>query len=173
METCEIGPSGFEAGENPTPGPAQTALKTKRGRYLTGLFFEDLALDQSAEIARTVTATEVEAFAAVSGDTNPLHLDDDYARGTAFGQRIAHGMLAGAYISAVLGTRLPGPGAVYVSQSLRFRRPVAIGDQVTARATVKDLDPRRGWVTLATACLVNGKTVADGEAVVIVPKRSA
>lgn len=140
---------------------------------MPGLYFEDLHLEQSAEIARTVTAADVEAFADVSGDTNPLHLDEAYAQTTQFGRRIAHGMLSGAYISAVLGTRLPGPGAVYVSQSLRFRRPVGIGDEVTAKVTVSALDPRRGQATLATQCLVSGKTVADGEAVVIVPKRGA
>lgn len=140
---------------------------------MPGLFFEDLSLDQGAEIARTVTAADVEAFAAVSGDTNPLHLDEDYARETPFGRRIAHGMLTGAYISAVLGTRLPGPGAVYLSQSLRFRRPVAIGDEVTAQVVVRELDERRGHVTLATSCKVAGKVVADGEAVVVVPKRGA
>ncbi|MDX5331534.1 MAG: MaoC family dehydratase, partial [Caulobacteraceae bacterium] len=86
---------------------------------MSGLYFEDLQLEQSAEITRTVTAGVVEAFAEVTGDDNPLHLDDDYARATPFGQRIAHGLLAGGFISAVLGTRLPGPGAVYVSQSLR------------------------------------------------------
>lgn len=140
---------------------------------MPGLYFEDLQLEQSAQIARTVTTAEVEAFAAVSGDDNPLHLDEAYAQTTQFGQRIAHGMLSGAYISAVLGTRLPGPGSVYVSQSLRFRRPVAIGDEVTAKVTVSALDARRGHVTLATVCSVAGKTVADGEAVVIVPKRGA
>lgn len=140
---------------------------------MSGLYFEDLQLEQSAEITRTVTAGVVEAFADVTGDDNPLHLDEDYARATPFGQRIAHGLLAGGFISAVLGTRLPGPGAVYVSQSLRFRRPVAIGDEVTTRVTVTGLEPRRGQVTFSTVCAVAGKTVVDGEAVVIVPRRGA
>ena len=140
---------------------------------MAGLFFEDLSLDQSAQIARTVGAADVEAFAAVSGDDNPLHLDEAYAATTPFKRRIAHGMLTGAYISAVLGTRLPGPGSVYVSQNLRFRRPVGIGDEVTTTVTVRALDPRRGQATLATVCSVAGKTVVDGEAVVILPKRGA
>lgn len=140
---------------------------------LPGLFFEDLSLDQSAQIARTVSAADVEAFAAVSGDDNPLHLNDAYAATTTFKRRIAHGMLTGALISAVLGSRLPGPGAVYVSQSLRFRRPVGIGDEVTTTVTVRELDPRRSQATFATVCTVAGKTVADGEAVVLVPKRDA
>ena len=139
---------------------------------MQGLYFDELSVGQSAEILRVVGAGDIEAFAAVSGDTNPVHLDDAYARTTPFGERIAHGMLAGAYISAVMGTALPGPGAVYLTQSLRFRRPVRIGDPVTARVTVKALDERRGYATLATVCQVNGKTVVDGEAVVMVPRRT-
>jgi 3-hydroxybutyryl-CoA dehydratase len=136
-----------------------------------GHFFEDLSVGQSAEITRTVDAPDIEAFAAVSGDVNPVHLDEAYARETTFKGRIAHGMLSAAYISAVLGTRLPGPGAIYLSQSLRFRRPVKIGDTVTAYVSVQALDDRRGHVTFATRCEVDGRTVVDGEAVVMVPRR--
>ncbi len=138
-----------------------------------GLFFEDLTEGQSAEITKIVGAADVEAFAAVSGDNNPVHLDEAYARTTPFQGRIAHGMLSAAYISAVLGTRLPGPGAIYLSQSLRFRRPVKIGDPVVTRVTVQSLDTRRAHATLTTVCQVDGKTVVDGEAVVMVPRRSA
>lgn len=140
---------------------------------MQGFHFEDLSIGQSAEITRVVGAADIDAFAAVSGDDNPVHVDADYAKTTSFQERIAHGMLSGAYISAVLGTRLPGPGAIYLNQSLRFRRPVRIGDAITARATVTALDERRGQVTLATICLVDGKTVVEGEAVVMVPKRGA
>ncbi len=136
-----------------------------------GLYFDELSLGQSAELTRTVGAGDLAAFADVSGDTNPVHLDEDYARTTTFGGRIAHGMLSAAYISAVLGTKLPGPGAIYLSQSLRFRRPVRIGDEVTARVTVKALDEKRGHATLDTVCLVGGKAVLEGEAVVMAPKR--
>ena len=137
-----------------------------------GFYFDELSLGQSAELTRTVGARDLEAFAEVSGDTNPVHLDDAYARTTTFGGRIAHGMLSAAFISAVLGTKLPGPGAIYLSQSLRFRRPVRIGDEVTARATVKALDAKRGHVTLETVCLVSGKAVLEGEALVLAPKRA-
>lgn len=140
---------------------------------MQGLYFDELSVGQSAEITRVVGVGDIEAFAEVSGDTNPVHLDDVYAKATPFGGRIAHGMLSAAYISAVLGTRLPGPGAIYLSQTMRFRRPVKVGDPVTARATVKTLDDKRGHVTLETVCEVNGKTVVDGEAVVMVPKRGA
>jgi len=138
-----------------------------------GLFFEDLTVGQNAEIVRVVGAADIEAFAAVSGDTNPVHLDDAYAASTPFGERIAHGMLAAAYISAVLGTRLPGPGAIYLSQTMRFRRPVRIGDAVTARVTVKAMDEAKAHVTFETVCLVGGKAVVDGEALIMAPRRSA
>jgi 3-hydroxybutyryl-CoA dehydratase len=137
-----------------------------------GFYFDELAVGQSAEATHVVGEHDLEAFAAVSGDTNPVHLDEAYAQGTSFGGRIAHGMLSAAYVSAVLGTQLPGPGAIYLSQSLRFRRPVRIGDEVTARATVTALEEKRGHVTLATVCLVGGKTVMDGEALVMAPKRA-
>ena len=140
---------------------------------MQGLYFDQLSIGQSAERIRTVDAADIEAFAEVSGDHNPLHLDEVYARTTAFGGRIAHGMLGAAYISAVLGTQLPGEGCIYLSQSLRFRRPVKIGDAVTARVTVKALDEARGHATLETVCLVNGKAVMEGEAVVMVARRSA
>lgn len=140
---------------------------------MQGLYFDELSVGQSAEMSRVVGSADIEAFAEVSGDNNPVHLDENYARTTTFGERIAHGMLSAAYISAILGTKLPGPGAIYLSQTLRFRRPVKIGDLVVARATVTELDEAKGRATLSTVCEVNGKTVVDGEAVVIAPKRTA
>lgn len=140
---------------------------------MQGLYFDELSVGQSAEMSRVVGAADIELFAEVSGDSNPLHLDDAYARTTSFGERIAHGMLSGAYISAVIGMKLPGPGAIYLSQTLRFRRPVKIGDLVTARVTVKALDPAKGHVTFDTVCEVNGKAVVDGEALIIAPRRAA
>ncbi|WP_308237945.1 MaoC family dehydratase [Phenylobacterium sp. J426] len=140
---------------------------------MQGLFFEDLSIGRAAEMTRTVGEADIVAFAEVSGDENPVHLDAEYAKSTSFGERIAHGMLSGAYISAVLGTKLPGPGAIYLSQALTFRRPVRIGDAVTARVTVKALDERRGRVTLETVCEVGGRAVVDGEAVVIAPRKPA
>lgn len=137
---------------------------------------EELEIGQTAELKRTVAEADLADFARVTGDENPLHLDEAYAATTQFNGRIAHGMLGAGYISAVLGTRLPGPGALYVSQSLSFRRPVRIGDEVTAEAKVTaiaPIDAARGRVTLETRCVVAGKTVIQGEAVVIVPRRPA
>ena len=140
---------------------------------MNGAYLEDLEVGQAAELRRTVAAADLDAFAAVTGDTNPVHLDEAYAAATPFKGRIAHGMLSAGYISAVLGTQLPGPGAIYVSQTLSFRRPVRIGDEVTAQVKITAIDPARGRVTFATACAVAGKTVVEGEAVVVVPKRPA
>lgn len=133
--------------------------------------FEDLVIGQSAILTRTVDEQDLVAFAAVTGDTNPVHLDEAYAATTPFKTRIAHGMLSAGYISAVLGTTLPGPGAVYLSQTLNFKRPVKIGDAVVTTATITALDDAKGRATLATHCSVNGKTVVEGEAVVMVPRK--
>jgi 3-hydroxybutyryl-CoA dehydratase len=136
-----------------------------------GLYLEDLALGQCSERMHTVVGADIEAFATVSGDRNPVHLDEAYAAETQFKGRIAHGMLGAAYISAILGMDLPGPGAIYLSQALVFKRPVRIGDTVLARATIIAIDTEKARVTLKTECEVNGKTVIEGEAVVMVPRR--
>jgi 3-hydroxybutyryl-CoA dehydratase len=140
---------------------------------MAGAYLEDLEVGQTAKLRRTVAETDLRAFADVTGDVNPVHLDEAYAAATPFKGRIAHGMLSAGYISAVLGTELPGPGAIYVSQTLSFRRPVRIGDEVTAQVKVAAIDAARARVTFETACTVAGKTVVDGEAVVVVPRRPA
>jgi 3-hydroxybutyryl-CoA dehydratase len=140
---------------------------------LHGLFFEDLRIGQTAAFARTVTEADIVLFAGISGDTNPLHINEEFASETMFSGRIAHGMLTASLISTVIGTRLPGPGAIYLSQSLRFRAPVRIGDTVTARATITDLASEKRRVTIATTCTVKNKVVLEGEAVVMVPPRAS
>jgi 3-hydroxybutyryl-CoA dehydratase len=139
---------------------------------VSGKFLEDLAVGQSAEHMHTVEEKDIAAFADVSGDRNPVHLNEAYAAETPFKGRIAHGMLSAAYISAVLGMELPGPGAIYLSQQLSFKRPVRIGDTVLARASIAAIDHDKARVTLKTECLVNAKQVVDGEAVVMVPRRT-
>jgi len=137
-----------------------------------GYAFEDLATGMSASFSRTVTEADIVNFAGVSGDFNPVHMDEEFAAGTVFKGRIAHGMLSGAFISTLLGTRMPGPGSIYVSQSMRFRAPVRIGDTVTIQAEVKELNADKRFVTMDTRCLVKGKPVVTGEAVMMVPARS-
>ena len=130
----------------------------------TGVFLEDLALGQAAEATRTVGESDVERFAEVSGDDNPVHLDEAFARTTVMKGRVAHGMLLGGFISALIGGQLPGHGAIYMSQTLRFRRPVRIGDAVTTRVEVTGIDGAD--VTLSTICKVQGRAVIEGEALV-------
>jgi 3-hydroxybutyryl-CoA dehydratase len=140
---------------------------------MPSLFLDDLTVGQSAETRRTVTVDDIDRFAAVSGDHNPVHMDDAFAATTAFKTRIAHGMLTGAFISALLSDQLPGPGAIYISQSMKFRRPIHIGDEVTTRAEVSAIDARHGHVTLKTSCSIGGKAAVTGEAVMLVAKRAA
>ena len=140
---------------------------------MQGLSLEDLFVGQCSELTRTVTDADIVGFAEITGDRNPIHLNQSYAEKTSFGSRIAHGMLSAGYISAVIGTQLPGPGAIYLSQSLRFRRPVRIGDTVVARVEVAAINTSRARVTLATACRVDGEVVVEGEAEVLAPRRSA
>ncbi len=139
---------------------------------MSGLCLEDLSVGQSAELAREVRESDLGAFAEVTGDDNPVHLDEAYAATTPFGGRIAHGMLSAGYISALIAKKLPGPGAIYLSQSLSFRRPVRIGDVVTARAVITAIDHAKARVTLTTTCEVGGKTVVEGEAVILAPRRA-
>ncbi|HEY1728966.1 MAG TPA: MaoC family dehydratase [Candidatus Baltobacteraceae bacterium] len=129
----------------------------------------DFTEGQSASLTRAVTAADVEGFAAVTGDTNPVHLDEEYAAGTRFGRRIAHGMLAVSYISAILGTKFPGPGTIYLSQSVNFLAPVYLGDTITATVIVSKFRAEKGVLTLVTQCTnQDGVKVVDGQAVVLV-----
>jgi 3-hydroxybutyryl-CoA dehydratase len=138
-----------------------------------GVFFEDLSIGQEASLAKTVSEADIVAFAQVSGDKNPVHLDAQYAAGTIFKERIAHGMLSAAYISAVFGMQLPGPGAIYISQTLNFKAPVKIGDTVVTTVKVAELIADKKRARFECACSVNGKPVVQGEAVLIVPARPA
>jgi 3-hydroxybutyryl-CoA dehydratase len=138
---------------------------------LGGYYLEDLSEGMSAVYTKTVTDADLAQFADVSGDFNPVHMDPEYAKTTIFKGRIAHGMLSASFISTVLGTKLPGPGAIYISQNLRFKAPVRPGDTVTAEVTVKAVDIDRGRVSVDTICTVNGKPVIEGDAVMMVPKR--
>ncbi|AZO81439.1 MULTISPECIES: MaoC family dehydratase [unclassified Bosea (in: a-proteobacteria)] len=135
--------------------------------------FEDLVVGQRESLMRTVMERDISLFADLSGDANPIHLCDRYAASTKFGQRIAHGMLTASLVSALLGTRLPGPGAVYLSQTLNFLAPVKIGDVVTASVEVVELVADRRRARLFCECLVDGKAVLEGEAWVALPRAVA
>ena len=135
--------------------------------------FEDLTVGMREALMKTVMADDVIGFADLTGDHNPIHLSDHFARKTRFGGRIAHGLSTASLISAVLGMRLPGPGAVYLSQTLNFRAPVRIGDVVSILVEVVELDPEKKRCRLKCEALVDGKVVLDGEALVMVPSRNS
>ena len=140
---------------------------------LHGYYLEDLEVGMSDSFAKTITDADVCLFAGISGDTNPVHINDDYAKTTMFEKRIVHGMFSAALISTVAGTKLPGPGAIYVDQSLKFRAPVFIGDTAKATLTVQEIDARRKRVKCSTDVHVGEKLVATGEATFMVDKREA
>ena len=137
-----------------------------------GYYIEDLAVGMTAVFGKTISEADVTLFAGVSGDTNPLHLNAEYAAATRFEGRVAHGMLTASLISAAIATRLPGAGAIYLGQSLRFTAPVRLGDTVTARVTVIGVDGERRRARLATVCSAGETVVIDGEAEVWVPSRA-
>ena len=138
-----------------------------------GVFFEDLSVGQEASLSNTVSGANIVAFAEISGDRNPVHLDADYAATTMFKERIAHGMLSAAYISAVFGMKLPGPGAIYMSQTLKFKAPIKIGDTVVTTVKVAELIPEKRRARFECVCTVNDKPVVEGEAMMMVPARPA
>jgi len=140
---------------------------------LRGKYIEEIETGMSAVYSKTVTEADIILFAGVSGDTNPVHLDEDFAKPTLFKGRIAHGMLTAGFISAVFGTKLPGPGCIYLSQNLKFKAPVRIGDTVVARCTATVVDKEKGRATFSTVAKVGETVVLEGEAMLLVPKRPA
>lgn len=137
-----------------------------------GYFLEDMKTGLSARFSKTIGEGDISMFAGVSGDTNPLHLDEEFAAACRFGVRLAHGMLSASLISTVIGTRLPGPGCLYMGQNLRFLAPVMIGDTVRAEVTVQSIDEPKARVVLETLCKVGDTIVIDGTAEVWVPRKS-
>ena len=132
--------------------------------------YDQISIGDKAEVEKTVTETDVYLFAGITGDLNTAHINERASKDTMFGGRIAHGMLSAGFISAVLGMQLPGPGTIYLSQSLKFKAPVKIGDTVRAEATVVE-KLEKGRVRLETKCYnQNGDIVVDGEALVLAPK---
>ncbi|MEZ9465453.1 acyl dehydratase [Vibrio breoganii] len=132
--------------------------------------FENIEVGMSVSYSQTVTDADVKQFAGLSGDHNPVHVDENFAASSRFKRRIAHGLISGSFFSALFGTKLPGPGCVYVAQSFNFKRPVYLGDTVTAIATVKSIDVAKRRVFFETVCKVRNKTVIDGSAELYVPE---
>lgn len=138
-------------------------------KQIEGYALEDLHLGMQATVSRTITETDLRNFSGVSGDTNPMHLNEEYARQTPFGGCIVHGFLSASLISAVIGTRLPGPGCIYMGQNLKFLAPVHVGDTVYAVATVKEIRAEKRQVIIETRCYVKDTMVIDGEALIKMP----
>lgn len=139
---------------------------------LHGYFFEDLKTGMTETFSRTITDTDMRNFTGVSGDTNPMHLNEEFAQSTPFKGTIVFGMLTASLISAVIGTKLPGPGCIYMSQSLKFLAPVRVGDTVYAVVTLKELFPEKHRALFDTKCYVKDTVVIDGEALIKVPSRA-
>lgn len=152
--------------------PAQQMEETMFDNFPRGtIVIEDLEVGMTRHLQKQITDRDIELFAEVSTDRNPVHLDDSYAQDTIFEGRIAHGMLTAGLVSAVIGEQLPGHGTVYLGQTLKFMAPVRPGDMVRAEVTVETIDHAKRRVTLATRCLVGDTVVLKGEAVVLAPSR--
>jgi 3-hydroxybutyryl-CoA dehydratase len=130
----------------------------------------EIEIGMSESYTQTITDADIKAFAGISGDRNPIHMSDEYAEGSRFKKRIAHGMIASSFFSALFGTKLPGFGCVYVNQSLNFKRPIFINDTVIATIKVVDIDYAKDRVFFDTVCTVKNKTVIDGKAELYLPK---
>jgi 3-hydroxybutyryl-CoA dehydratase len=137
------------------------------------VFFEDMSIGMTETYLKEVKASDVIGFAEISGDRNPIHLSEHFAARTQFGSRIAHGLYTASLISAVIGTRLPGPGAVYMSQTLKFLAPVRIGDVVEAKVEVVELIEKGDRARLSCTCSVDGQVVLEGEALVKATRQGA
>lgn len=138
---------------------------------LHGFYFEDIEIGMSESFEKTVSEEDVIAYAGLSGDVNPLHMDDEFARGTRAGERVVHGMVTASLISTLVGCRLPGPGCLWMGQTIRFLKPVRAGERVRARAEVVEILRERQRIRMLTTCQVGEITVIDGEALVWVPSR--
>ena len=138
---------------------------------LNGFYFEDLKVGTTDEFSKTISETDIQTFADVSGDKNPVHLNPEYAKATVFKGCIAHGILTASFVSTVIGTRMPGPGCIYVAQNLKFKAPVRAGDTVKAVCTVTELNEKRKFAEIKTQCFVGNRLVVDGNATIMVPAR--
>jgi 3-hydroxybutyryl-CoA dehydratase len=138
-----------------------------------GYALDELTVGMSASFAKTITDADILMFAGVSGDTNPVHLNEEFAGGTPFKGRIAHGMLTASLISTALGTKLPGAGCIYLSQTMKFLAPVRAGETVRAVVTVMEIESEKRRVTMETVCKVGGKNILVGEAKLLVPARES
>jgi len=143
-------------------------MELENFKKLHGFFIEDLRLNQTEEIEKKITEKDINEFAKLSGDDNPVHTNSDFAKKTIFKQKVAHGFLSASLISTLIATKLPGPGSIYLSQNLKFLAPVFIDDLVRVKVTVEEIDQEKKKVKLQKRCFKNEKKIISGEAVVLV-----
>ena len=143
-------------------------MELENFKKLHGFFIEDLRLNQTEELEKKITEKDINEFAKLSGDDNPVHTNSDFAKKTIFKQKVAHGFLSASLISMLIATKLPGPGSIYLSQNLKFLAPVFIDDLVRVKVTVEEIDQEKKKVKLQTECFKNEKKIISGEAVVLV-----
>ena len=136
-----------------------------------GYFLEDLKINQEAHYKKKISENDINLFAKVSGDNNPIHMDDKFARSSIFKNRIAHGFLSGSLISTVIATQLPGPGSIYLNQTLKFLAPVFIGDTITVIVTIKKIEIEKRKVSLLTECFNSKQKILTGQADILVSKK--
>ena len=150
-----------------------TKIISKYNAKLHGYFFEDLKEGMKASYTKIINDADVKVFSNVSGDTNPLHLNNNFARDSLFKGKVVHGMLTASLISTVIGTKLPGPGCIYIEQNLKFKAPVKIGDSVTALCEIIGIISNQHMIKMNTTCTVASRVVIAGEATILVPKRTS
>jgi len=150
---------------------ALAAAQPGDGDMTAFLDFDTLKVGDCRQLTKIITDNDIRKFVELTGDDNPLHVDPKFAHETAFKDIVVHGMLGASFISTVIGTKLPGPGAIYLAQTLKFKAPVKIGDTVVARCTIKELTPEKRKAKFDTVCTVRGKVVLEGEADIMVPAR--
>ncbi|MBF91595.1 MAG: acyl dehydratase [Rickettsiales bacterium] len=147
-------------------------MKLDQFNKLHGFFIEDLEVGQEAILSKTITEADIANFSGVTGDNNPVHISDDFASKTIFGKRVVHGFFTASLISTLIATKLPGPGSIYISQTLKFLAPAYIGDNILTRVIIQKIDKEKRRVNLLTECFISDKKILTGEAEILVDKKS-
>ncbi|PPR43081.1 MAG: (R)-specific enoyl-CoA hydratase [Alphaproteobacteria bacterium MarineAlpha8_Bin1] len=147
-------------------------MKLDQFNKLHGFFIQDLKVGQEAILSKTITEADITNFSGVTGDNNPVHISDDFASKTIFKKRVAHGFFTASLISTLIATKLPGPGSIYISQTLKFLAPAYIGDNILTRVIIQKIDKEKRRVNLLTECFISDKKILTGEAEILVDKKS-
>ncbi len=147
-------------------------MKLDQFNKLHGFFIQDLKVGQEAILSKTITEADITNFSGVTGDNNPVHISDDFASKTIFKKRVAHGFFTASLISTLIATKLPGPGSIYISQTLKFLAPAYIGDNILTRVIIQKIDKEKRRVNLLTECFISNKKILTGEAEILVDKKS-